>query len=245
MIRRWHRPSLLAWLLLAIGLAAFVSLGRWQLQRAADKEQLLAAYAHAENEAPRPFAAVLTAPPTEQNPRVNVRGHFLAERSYLLDEQPHAGRVGVLAVDVFQPEGDARKLLVNRGWVPWSHASGTAPAIPALPAGEVALTGMYAPPPGGGLRVGGNALETQKHWPKLTLYLDTAQIAVDLGGDVYPRLLLLDADPNSGFVREWTPEVMPPERHRGYALQWFSFAIAALVIFFVLHWRKPAPTDSP
>ena len=32
---------------------------------------------------------------------------------------------------------------------------------------------------------------------------------------------------------------MPPQRHRGYAFQWFSFAIAAIVIFIVLHWRRP------
>jgi cytochrome oxidase assembly protein ShyY1 len=28
---------------------------------------------------------------------------------------------------------------------------------------------------------------------------------------------------------------MQPARHRAYALQWFSFAIAAIVMFVVLH----------
>jgi cytochrome oxidase assembly protein ShyY1 len=28
---------------------------------------------------------------------------------------------------------------------------------------------------------------------------------------------------------------MPPARHRAYALQWFSFALAAIVMFVVLH----------
>jgi cytochrome oxidase assembly protein ShyY1 len=38
---------------------------------------------------------------------------------------------------------------------------------------------------------------------------------------------------------------MPPARHRAYALQWFSFAIAAIVMFFVLHRvkRDDATTD--
>jgi cytochrome oxidase assembly protein ShyY1 len=51
-------------------------------------------------------------------------------------------------------------------------------------------------------------------------------------------MLLLDADAASGFVREWTPNVMPPARHRAYAFQWFAFALAALVIFIGKHWRK-------
>ena len=63
-------------------------------------------------------------------------------------------------------------------------------------------------------------------------------IPADLGTPVAPRLLLLDAEPDSAFVRSWTPAVMPPEKHRGYALQWFTFALAAVVIFVVLHWRK-------
>jgi len=31
--------------------------------------------------------------------------------------------------------------------------------------------------------------------------------------------------------------VMPPVRHRAYALQWFTFALAALVVFVAVHWR--------
>ena len=58
MSRRWHRPALWSWLLLAAAVAAFVALGRWQLQRGAQKEQLLAAFAAAERAPPRPFATL-------------------------------------------------------------------------------------------------------------------------------------------------------------------------------------------
>ena len=46
------------------------------------------------------------------------------------------------------------------------------------------------------------------------------------------------------FLREWTPQILPPERHQGYALQWFTFALAALVIFLVLHWRRVQPEST-
>ena len=244
MSRRWHRPALWSWLLLAAAVAAFVALGRWQLQRGAQKEQLLAAFAAAERAPPRPFATLEGSLSPADYPRTQVRGRFLPERGYLLDEQPHAGQFGVHAIAVFAPQGDTRRLLVDRGWLPWSHAPGTLPAVPPLPQGEVTLSGMYAPPPGGGLRIGGDALLQQTTWPKLTLRVDLGEIANDLGGPVYPRVVYEDPEADSGFVREWKPELMPPARHRGYALQWFTFAFAALVIFVLLHWRK-TPTDPP
>jgi len=55
--------------------------------------------------------------------------------------------------------------------------------------------------------------------------------------------LLLDADPGALSYRDWTPAVMPPARHRAYAFQWFTFALAAVVIFLVLHRKRRPPTD--
>ena len=238
MVRRWHKPGVLAWALLAFGSAAFVGLGVWQLDRARQKERLFAAFAAAADEAPRSFAGERDGADPQRYPHVRVVGHFVADRGYLRDEQMHDGQLGVHAIAVLAVDGEERLLLVDRGWIAWNHAPGTTPILPPLPDGEVTLAGIYAPFPGSGLRVGGNALTAQNSWPKLTLRIDAAEIAADLGRPLLPRMLLLDADAGSGFVREWTPNVMPPLRHRAYALQWFTFALAALVVFVVVHWRK-------
>lgn len=236
--RRWNRPRGFAWALLCVGVAAFTSLGMWQLDRARQKEQLLAAYAAAANEPAGDFARERDSADAQRYPHVRVRGNFVEGRGYLLDEQVHDGQLGVHAIAVFAVTGEQRRLLVDRGWIAWNHAPGTTPALPALADGEVELSGTYAPFPRGGFRLGGNALVAQKAWPKLTLHVDAAEISADLRQPVLPRLLLQDADASSGFVREWTPGTMPPARHRAYALQWFTFALAALVIFVILHWRK-------
>lgn len=237
MSRRWHRPSAFAWMLLVLGLAAFLGLSRWQWQRAQEKERLLASYAAAETGAVQPFVLLPETLPAENYPRVAASGRYVGGRGYWLDQQVHDGKVGRRAIAVFEPDGPARCLLVDLGWIA-APPGQPPPAWPVLPLTEVSLQGIYAPPPGGGLRVGGDALPRQGTWPKLTVFLDLTAISADLGTPVAPRLLLLDADPASGFVRHWTPAVMPPEKHRGYALQWFTFALAALVIFIVLHWRK-------
>lgn len=237
-VRRWSRPSAFAWALLIIGIVAFVSLGNWQLERARQKEQLLAAFAAVANEPTREFAGARDASDAQRYPHLRVKGHYLTDRGYLRDEQLHDGHLGVHAIAVFAVAGEDRLLLVDRGWIAWSHAPGSAPALPLLTNGETTLIGIYAPFPGSGLRIGGDALTAQSAWPKLTLRLDAAEIAADLGKPVLPRMLLLDADTGSGFVREWTPNVMPPLRHRAYAFQWFTFAFVALVAFVVVHWRK-------
>ena len=88
--RRWQRPSAFALCLSLIGIIAFCALGVWQLDRAAQKERLLAAFGAARRSAASGlrqrarycgFAALST---------WRVTGHFLAERGYsLFDEQVH------------------------------------------------------------------------------------------------------------------------------------------------------------
>ncbi|HMM57942.1 MAG TPA: SURF1 family protein [Rudaea sp.] len=237
--RRWRRPTAFAWILTAFGVAAFCALGTWQIDRAVQKRQLFAAFADAANAPALDFAqASAAAAESQRYPHLRVTGHFVTDRGYWLDEQFDGDRVGVHAIGVFAIEGHSGWLLVDRGWVAWSHASGVAPTAPAPQPGEIVLTGLYSPFPGGGLRLGGNALPGQATWPKLTLFLDAKEIAADLGRAVQPRMLLLDPEPGNAFVRSWKPQVFPPERHIGYAVTWFGFAIVALIIFIVLHWVK-------
>lgn len=238
--RCWQRPTAFAWGLTAFGVAAFCALGIWQVDRAAQKRELFAAFADAASAPTLDFAqASVAARDSLRYPHLKATGHYLPDRGYWLDEQFSGDRIGVHAIGVFAIDGQRDLLLVDRGWAAWDHAPGTAPAVPALPAGEIALSGLYAPFPGGGLRLGGNALPGQATWPKLTLFLDAKAIGADLGHAVQPRMLLLDPEPGSAFVRSWKPQVFPPERHIGYALTWFGFAVVAIAILVVTHWVEP------
>lgn len=242
--RDWQRPTTFAVVLTTFGIAAFIGLGVWQLDRAAGKRRLLAHYAQVARQAPVAFDSVRDLRDELRYPHVRISGHYLADRGYLLDEQPNGERIGVHVISVFAGDDEHQLLLVDRGWVPWSHAPGTAPSYPPMPRGQVTLTGLYAAYPGTGLRIGGDALKREAQWPKLTLYLDRSEITADLGKPVFARMLLLDPDKHSGFVREWKPNVLPPQRHQAYAVQWFGFAIVALLIFISLHWKKTEDTQT-
>ena len=232
---RFRRPSLFAVVLTLAGIAAFVALGMWQLRRAQEKEVLLSRFAQAARAPVQPFAAVAETPPQTIYPHVRVHGRYAAHRIYILDDRLHAGRLGVNVFVPFIPDHGNREVLVNEGFLPRQGPRETLPDLPPLPTGEVTLTGLYAPPPAPGLKLGGNPLTREVTWPKLLTFIDLRALGKDLHQALYPRVLLLDADPASLYVREWTPDVMPPSRHRAYALQWFSFALAALVIFFIMH----------
>jgi surfeit locus 1 family protein len=243
-VLRLRRPSWFAVLLTLAGMAIFVRLGVWQLDRAAYKEQLLRRFATASSAPLRDFAGVQSGAPADSDPHVRVRGWFVSDRYYLIDDQIHADRVGTQVYAPFQPRGESRVLLVDLGFLAHGNGGERLPHLPPLADGAVTLTGLYAPPPATGLRLGGNALAKQSQWPKLAVYLDLDQVAADLHASLYPRVLLLDPDPATPYVRQWTPATMPPARHRGYAFQWFSFAFAALVIFLILHRRRDTTTDT-
>ncbi|OOG49676.1 SURF1 family protein [Rhodanobacter sp. C01] len=241
----FRRPPWWALLLTAAGALLFVRLGIWQLHRADFKDALLRRYAASASAPRQDFAKVAETPPVDGFPRVQVSGRYLVERLYLLDNPQHDERGGV---EVFVPfvlrDQLQPVLLVDLGFLP-GNGTAQVPQLPPLPSGDVSLQGLYVPPPPLGFEMGGDALARQTQWPKSSIFLDPAAVAHDLGRPLYPRVLALDADPASIYVRVHTLDFssMPPARHRAYAFQWFSFAIAAVVILLVLN-RRRKPRES-
>ena len=234
-----HRPAWWSMLLTVAAVLVFVRLGVWQWHRADYKDELLRRYAAAASAPVKAFDAVADQPPADAYPRLRVKGHYLADRLYLLDNPKHDSMGGVEAYVPFRPVGQGKDLLVDLGFLP-GNGSGEPPQLPPLPAESQTLQGVYQPPPGTGLEMGGNALAQQKQWPKTSVYLDLDQVAADLHTRLYPRVLVLDADPSAIYVRVHTLDLssMPPARHRAYAFQWFTFAVVAVVIFLALHRKR-------
>jgi surfeit locus 1 family protein len=237
-----RRPTWWSVLLTVAGALIFVRLGIWQLHRAEDKDELLRRYAAAASAPVQDFATAAASASENVYPRVRVQGHYLADRVYLLDNPRHDERGGVEVYVPFQPDHQNRLLLVDLGFLP-GNGTDEPPQLATLPADAQTLQGLYQPPPGRGLEMGGNALARQTQWPKTTIYLDVDQVAGDLHASLYPRVLALDPDPAAIYVRVHVLDLssMPPARHRAYAFQWFTFALAAVVIFVVLHRTRRRP----
>ena len=169
-----------------------------------------------------------------QNVTVTVTG-LTPTTGYTLNAVTSGGTVDL---DDFTTDSHGKATLHLRT----GNGNGKTPQLPPLPTTEISLHGLYVPPPPVGFEMGGDALARQTHWPKNSIFLDPAEIARDLGRPLYPRMLALDADPASIYVRVHTLDFssMPPARHRAYAFQWFTFALAAVVILLAVH-RKRKP----
>ena len=73
--------------------------------------------------------------------------------------------------------------------------------------------------------------------------MDLAALSTALNLDLAPRVLRLDPALPIGYARDLDvlPNTLPPERHRGYALQWYSLAVAVIIIALILTFRRPRP----
>lgn len=235
---RTFAPSVAATLVVLVGLALLTWLGTWQLERAAQSRAQFEAYAR--GDAPPvalpPAASAATALP--RYARVRLSGHYLTERQFLLDNMTHEGVAGYRVLTPFVTAG-GDTVLVDRGWLP------VGPSRAALPPVEVSggtreLTGRLdaLPRPGIELAAGSGS----GGWPRVVGFPKLAELGAALGRPLYPQLVLLDAAEPDGYLREWRPGGLPPERHVGYALQWYALALTLLVGYVIasLRTRDPA-----
>ncbi len=228
--------------LLALGLAVlFVRLGVWQWQRGEQREAAAARFARGSDQVLELGTGAAADVPLYQ--RVSVAGELDGAHQFLLDNRVFEGRAGY---EVLTPlvRADAPTLLVDRGWVPFSGSRARLPDVTLAPQGRVRLTGRMAALPSPGLAIGRAPPFPEGAWPKVTSYPDMAQLAAALGAPLSPRILLLDPASPFGYARVWQPPGLPPLRHFSYAIQWWSFALATLVLWVVLSRRPPAPAAS-
>lgn len=234
--RRLVAFALLA-LLVAGGLA---QLGRWQLQRAQAKEALLAGIDSAQ--AARLVKLRELPPGSELRFRaVAVSGRFLPERQVLLDNQLQQGRPGVRAYVPFQLASEQRLVLVDRGWLARPDRTQALPRA-VVPEGEIALKGVLLDPPGAGIMLGAAREST---WPLLLTRIDIAELQSRL---CQPLLEFVLEDLDTPRTESIRAGMLPPERHRGYAVQWFGLSLTILIIYAVLAlraWRRLTRKPKP
>jgi surfeit locus 1 family protein len=213
----------------------FSALGRWQLGREQVKREQLAAAAAA---LAAPAVALERA--TGQGDgiqRVAGRARFLETPRLLLDNQRRGQRVGMRLYCAAQPASGA-PLLVDLGWLPVDGAR-TLP-VADCPRGEHVLAGLLVPPPSVGLRLGPGLVAQDRDW--LAMRIETAAVSAawSLPAALSPRVLRLDPALPLGHERDLDlhANTLPPEKHRGYALQWFGLAATTFVLILVLNLRR-------
>lgn len=239
-----RRGILFGWVLALAAIAAFASLGRWQLARMHEKQAKLDVAAQAlGNRAPQPL--LLASDPKRADAYDWATGSGgVADVTVWLDNQMRAGKPGVRMYCVLLPDEGVQAVLVDAGWWPLDGKRDL--PVFGCPRGQgVAVRGLLAPPPSSGL-AHGDALAASGSQRWLAARLDLAAIAreLKLSTGIAPRVLRLDperAKDDAGVMLapgerdlDILPNTLTPARHLGYAVQWFALAATVLVVAVVL-----------
>jgi surfeit locus 1 family protein len=221
-------------LLTLAAMALFVSLGFWQWHRGEYRSEQW-----------QQFAADLPATETstadiERLPRyahVVVQGEFDAGRQFLLDNISHRGAPGYEVLSVLRLH-DGGHLLVNRGWVPFSGYRDRLPDVTLAASGVQQISGRLSFLPVAGIEAGRQPPAVSGGWPRLTSFPMHEQLEQAYGARILAPVLLLDATAGYGYLRDWQPPGVSPERNYSYAVQWWAFAALALALFAGLNLKK-------
>jgi surfeit locus 1 family protein len=84
----------------------------------------------------------------------------------------------------------------------------------------------------------GKQFQSNQGWPALMQWINIAEIEKKSGLKLLPYIFLLDEKEESGYVRNWKPVVMQPEKSTSYAVQWFALALALTIIYIVVNLKN-------
>jgi surfeit locus 1 family protein len=230
---RKFQPSWLMSLIALSGIALFVSLGFWQLDRAAFKQVIVDNF---EGRLNANYQA-LEQPDDWRNIEyklVILQGQYDTGRTLMLDNQLDQGRAGYHVLTPFELTG-GELVLVDRGWVSAGASRANLPKI-GIPPVLNDIHGVVTFPSTDGFRMGEISLVEQ--WPQVIPFVDIDALQSGFDNRLLPIVIWLAPEQSGLYVRDWQPVWLLPEKSRAYAVQWFVFAVIAFILFFVLNLRK-------
>jgi cytochrome oxidase assembly protein ShyY1 len=222
----WGAKNLGFIVVVALVCTLTVNLGLWQLDRAQQKSDWQSDFIESMVRIP-----VMVGDNPAPFTRVKLTGTYRDEH-FLVDNRTHRGQAGYWVVSRFD-HTDGRVILVNRGWLKAPQMRAHLPNV-ETPTEPVTLTAVMWPDTG--LPALYRDDPWADSWPKRIQRLNLARMAtVD-----EKSVLAMEARLEPGNPGVATPAPMAssvnPDRHRGYALQWFGLSVVVvvgLVVYFI------------
>lgn len=246
------RPRLVSSLCTVILFPTLVYLGHWQFNRYEYKlnlekqisiNSLMPAIAHLpiDIENPDTFKSL-------RYRSLEISGYFLNEHTLLLDNQLVQGKVGYRVLTPFRWEGHTKWVLVDRGFIATGNDRQIAPYVwPVFE--KMTLIGILNQPVHA-LTL--PAIFSQKSDPSKCdpihhaaidrpstriQKVDFSKLSMCLKNEFYPFIFQLKPNHPYGFHISLTPPVLNPERHLGYAFQWFTMALVSMIYYCLINSR--------
>ncbi|MBI2313168.1 MAG: SURF1 family protein [Betaproteobacteria bacterium] len=209
-----------------------VSLGNWQVSRAAEKRALQARYDDMGRH------AAIAVPASRMNPedvlfrRVEATGEFVPEHMIYLDNKIHRGAVGYQVVMPLRIGNGPMHVLVNRGWAPAGGDRSVLPAV-ATPRGPVKVEGMATVPTQKILELSPETVQGRV-WENLVLERYEQRMPIR----IQPVVIEQTGAAGDGLVREWERPDAGVGKHQVRALTWYLLALTVAIIYVVVNVRR-------
>ncbi len=223
-----------------LAIVTCLSLGQWQVGRADEKARMLAE--RTRSGASGEWTALRIVTLADAYQKLRLRGRFLNEHALFLDNRTRGGRPGFEVVVPFRDAASERVVLVNRGWIPFAGDRAHLPQNPAQTGELEILAEVYGSPRPllGSLP---DSLAVPGRVVPVVPYVQADIIGRHFGLDLEPAVLRLRSGSAGALRLDWPRDTMGPDRHRGYAVQWFSLAAAFLLLTLVALRRQRRDSD--
>ena len=212
-----------------------IVLGFWQLERAEEKRSIVNEFRTNQQAVPALLEDLLESQ-NHQYRSAWLSGELDGERRVFLDNRVKYGRPGYEVLEVMSLpnliiDGRSQRVLVNRGWVAASLDRRELPQVESI-SGEAQLRGVLYHNLRGGYRLDDGSI-TVTEWPRRVGWVTVVWAAELFGDDFYAYQLRLDADSIGALDTGWVTVAVQPEKHTGYAVQWFAMAAVLLLMTLI------------
>lgn len=216
-------------------------LGTWQSQRYFAKQERLETIAQKTQYRAFTFQDVLDYPNQINDLQVTDTVQVLSDKWFWLDNRQIDGQVGYELI--IPGLTDIGWVLINFGWVKGDKSRLLLPDISYLGTTPLSVTGAIVVP--GNNRFVTETAANDGKFPKLIQQVEFSVLSTFSDIELQPFMLKM-TEPSEQFIRRWQPVVMAPEKHIGYAIQWFGLAIALCVIYWrlLVKQQRPAGRDT-
>ena len=232
---KYFKSTIKATLITLILAITCMKLGSWQLNKAQFKLSLQAQYSKYENDPATQLPTNFSNLDEMRYKKVRVHGKYLPQYQILLDNQFDGERAGYYVLTPLAIDGSENIILVNRGWIEASENHNQIPEV-NTPLTSQSVEGFVWVPSHKfyTLEKKTNTKEWNKVWQNIDLDLYTQLVPKK----VLPIILKMSPNNEGGFARHW---VRPDDRvqtHLSYGYQWYGFAIASILIYLYLGFKK-------
>ncbi len=219
----------------AFFLVLFVNLGLWQLGRGEEKQQLMSAQEQLRQSKPIAVSDFEKLNRLSPGQPVSLSGVWVEQPQIFLDNVVLDGQVGYELLQLYS-DRNQRQVLVNRGFVTMARTRADLPVLPSL-AQQPAAGEVYKP------ELNQMVDPSVEQWATGVIRiqsLDSEAVAEALETELVPVVIRLAEDHPDALPRYWPVTNMLPEKHRGYAIQWFLMAVAVVIAWSYFSFPKPS-----